>query len=1016
MLFVLSIALGGLPLNPGPDSIPGTPEVTVHSADGTVWVPSSAGLARVRGDEVRVFTAEDGLPDVGAVSVEVDGRGQTWVGTERGLAWVDGERVVPVEGVPGPIYNIGEGPGGRAVACVQGVSYAAVLDVRDGEPVTEPLPLPEGVHARDATVLGDRFLLGTNDGLFEVREGSLHLVPGTEGSKAGPFLTLGSEVLYFGTADGLARWDGQSLTRTLRGHYITGLVRDGEALYVGTGKGELARVEGFRPDAPVEIVGRGPEQSLFSLQVTGGLVFGATWGAGLVRYDPVEGELSLSSGEDGLSSGVVQKLSVDDEGSLWVTTAAGVDLLQEFAFDVWTAADLGASEVGAIGQLDSGELIVGTAAGVAVRTEGGWVTRDRSDGLGASTLTDVIIGPDHTALLTGPAHGEGVSKVVVGESVETSTIAAPWGRPDPRWGHTAGRTRRGWLIERHSGSTLIEVVDDAIVAEEALPGGSFVDEIYFDGEHTWVASTVGLFRWTGSLQPVEWTLRDRDVAGVAVGEGGTWLWYGRPLGLDWVDATGEAVSIGSEQGLPSEEIAWVAPDGAAAWVGTSEGVARVESGRVTRVLTELDGLPSRQSNDGMVDRDGVLWVGTSEGLARYADWREIPDPGPLQLVVDASIGGQPLEEARAPWSERALVARLDAQTFRDRDGLRFRWRIGPEGSWSGWTQDRWVRASELGPGPHTLEVEVRGRDGRTASKTLEFSVLPPWYRSPLALGLFASGLVGLGLLIGRLRTRRLEAARDHLESVVLERTTELERLAGELEQASAAKSRYLADMSHELRTPLNAIIGYTQLMSEEARDEGVDFLLEDMDRIEVAATHLLALINNVLDLSKIEAGRLELQIAEVDLADLARQVGVALEPVVNAKNNRLVVELEGEARVQADAHRVRQILTNLIGNAAKFTVGGTIRLHLSRSGPTTALHVQDSGIGMSAEGLARLFKPFSQASSGTAKKYGGTGLGLVISRELAVAMGGDVSCESTEGVGSTFTLTLPSSGDEGREG
>jgi len=263
----------------------------------------------------------------------------------------------------------------------------------------------------------------------------------------------------------------------------------------------------------------------------------------------------------------------------------------------------------------------------------------------------------------------------------------------------------------------------------------------------------------------------------------------------------------------------------------------------------------------------------------------------------------------------------------------------------------------------------------TAASISALNVLPLilWSRWPVVFGpvltLPAAFIIYRTLLSSKAAMESLTVERDHLE------------------KASAAKSRHLADMSHELRTPLNAIIGYTQLLTEEAEDGGAEFLLPDMERVEVAATHLLALINDVLDLSKIEAGRLDLNIETVDLSDLVGQVATAIEPVVVEKNNTLVRDLPQAAWVQADAHRVRQVMTNLLGNAAKFTEGGTITVRVHRVEEGWAADVVDTGIGMSEEVLGKLFQPFAQAGADTAQKFGGTGLGLVISRELAQAMG-----------------------------
>jgi signal transduction histidine kinase len=226
-------------------------------------------------------------------------------------------------------------------------------------------------------------------------------------------------------------------------------------------------------------------------------------------------------------------------------------------------------------------------------------------------------------------------------------------------------------------------------------------------------------------------------------------------------------------------------------------------------------------------------------------------------------------------------------------------------------------------------------------------------------------------------------------------------------------------MSHELRTPLNAIIGLTDMMVANAARFGTEKALEPLKRIHNAGTHLLGLINQVLDLSKIEAGKLELSPESVSLAPLIDQViGTARQLAEQNKNNLLVDAPEDLGTLTVDPMRLRQILLNLLSNACKFTKQGDVTLRGRRLPPPpqagegkgggwVELAVVDTGIGMTAEQLAKLFQEFTQAEASTAKHYGGTGLGLAITRKLARMMGGDVTVTSEQGKGSVFTVRLP---------
>ena len=242
--------------------------------------------------------------------------------------------------------------------------------------------------------------------------------------------------------------------------------------------------------------------------------------------------------------------------------------------------------------------------------------------------------------------------------------------------------------------------------------------------------------------------------------------------------------------------------------------------------------------------------------------------------------------------------------------------------------------------------------------------------------------------------------------------SELLRARREAEAANAAKSQFLASMSHELRTPLNAILGYAEMLQEDAEAAGQGALVPDLEKIHAAGKHLLALINDVLDLSKIEAGKMQLYLETFSVRQALDDVAATVRPLVEKNANRLELEGRGDlGALHADLTRVRQILLNLLSNASKFTQHGTITLSATRqagdAGDELVFQVRDTGIGMTPEQLAGLFEPFAQAEAATAAKYGGTGLGLAISRRFAEMMGGGITVESEPGKGSTFTLRLP---------
>jgi signal transduction histidine kinase len=342
---------------------------------------------------------------------------------------------------------------------------------------------------------------------------------------------------------------------------------------------------------------------------------------------------------------------------------------------------------------------------------------------------------------------------------------------------------------------------------------------------------------------------------------------------------------------------------------------------------------------------------------------------------------------------------------------------------------------ELGHAGHSPEVVERVRLSReplAASGTddgagsLDGVPLPPRHllAAPLLLGHRLFGVIYLdrGLTRGRFTDDDVEilvAIADHL-ALALE-TAHTEQLESERSalarskqaaiEASRAKSTFIAHMSHELRTPLTAIIGYSELLEEEFLDRNDATHVPDVQRIQTAAKHLLSLINNMLDVSKIEAGKMELFLEEFDLAEVVAEAVQQASPLVERGDNTFVYSgPPALGVVRLDRTKVRQVLLNLLSNAGKFTAGGRVELAVARevrAREEVVLRVTDTGIGMSPEQIKRIFQEFAQGSAATTRRYGGTGLGLAITRNFCQLMRGDIEVDSSLGRGSTFTVRLP---------